>query len=61
VAALAEVDDVGMAMMVNNARAAMKFFMTYLFFSADHVHVSHPKFTKRALATPNPRKYSKCW
>jgi hypothetical protein len=30
VAALAEVDHVGMAMMVNNARAAMNFFMAYL-------------------------------
>jgi hypothetical protein len=30
VAALAEVDNVGMAMMAKNARAAMVFFMTYL-------------------------------
>ena len=29
-AALAEVDNVGTAMMVNNARAAMNFFITYL-------------------------------
>ena len=30
VAALTEVDNIGMAMAVNNARAAMNFFITYL-------------------------------
>jgi hypothetical protein len=35
VAALTEVGNIGMAMMLNNARAAMNFFMTYLLFSAD--------------------------
>jgi hypothetical protein len=33
VAALAEVDNAGMAMMVNNARAAMSFFMIVLLLS----------------------------
>jgi hypothetical protein len=57
VAALTEVDNDGMAMMVNNARAAMSFFMTI---SSSMRSVSKPDWLL-PMRLPSSKIYSRSW
>jgi hypothetical protein len=60
VAALTEVDNDGMAMMVNNARAAMSFFTTHLLLLSSLRIVSKPDWLL-PMRLPSSKIYSRSW